>query len=164
MSDVDFDRAIKIVDGKFAELHAHIGSICTSFAHLELELINAIGLLLDDVELIVGELVCDKLSYSQTVDLFERLAKYRLRQKLPDELADLVSNLRRAAVLRNEVIHSSWSCSLDERPMLSQERVRRKHTVRQQEIGTIPFDKLLEIANFIDDLFMELQTFETEYL
>jgi hypothetical protein len=164
MSDVEFDKAMEIANGKFAELHAHIGSICSGFAHVELELINAVGLLLDDGDLTVGELVADKLSYTQTVDLFERLANYRLREHLPDELPRLVSNLRKAATLRNDVVHSSWSCSLDEKPTLYQERVRRKHTARRNGMGTIPLDQFQEIDKFIDDVFIELQTFETEHL
>ncbi len=164
MKDADFNKATEIANGKFAELHTHIGSICAGFADVEMELINAIGLLVDDGDLDVGEIVADRLSYSQTVDLFERLAKHRLRKDTPRELPRLVADLRKAAALRNDVIHSSWSCSLDEKPTLYQERVRRKHTRHQQSAMTIPLAQFPKIGKFIHDLFMALQDFETEYL
>lgn len=154
----------KMVEDGFAWLLPKIGSICCGFAYLELELNNAIGLLVDFDNPIVGVIISDKLNYSQSIDLFERLAQYRLKDDPPKELSPLVSNLQKAAKHRNDVVHSSWTYSFGENPALNQERVRRKHPPKTAKLQTITLEGLVDIDEFINSVFHELQDFETEYL
>lgn len=64
---------------KSDELFKNIGIMSSEFAFLESELINAVGLLIDDNYLTVGHIITDSLTFSRTVDIFQKLGKFRLK-------------------------------------------------------------------------------------
>jgi len=157
----------------FREFYERIGYLVTAFAHLEIELINGLGLLINDGNLKIGEIIAGKLSFASTVDLFEELALYALTDKKAlRELHALVKKLRSLGTLRNEIVHASlmqiYSASDDWKHLegrFVRQRVRQR--CRRKVSGAIQSDPsaLLDQAeHLISTLFDELALFTQEYL
>ena len=172
MKNDEIHRRIQESDKLFDELHLRMGILLTTFTGVEIELKNAISLLVYEDNLDVGDIVADSLTYSQRVDLFDQLARYMLQDAQPrEDLETLISKLRRAGNLRNEVAHSVWSYTIYDPhekhgdQLFSQERARRKsrrgHPVSSSDD---PFRLLDGAESVINTLEEELVSFETEYL
>lgn len=149
----------------FAAIHERIGSVSSSFAGLEEELINAFSLLVNDGNLWIGMTIADRLNISTTIDLFEDLAQENLND--PEALAqlrDLVLQLRKVNKLRNQVIHSAWLIE-------AKSGAYSPQPARKRNAGNSPVldakDHLNALDNLsaeIDDVTAKLGTFETNYL
>jgi hypothetical protein len=143
-------------------LYQQVGTLATLFTGLEEELVNALGLLLDDNDPTVGDIVAKNLTYSRTVELFQELAKHRLKaQKAQEQLTPLIRRLRDVGERRNTIIHSAWSQSLGENSTVFHQETRRRKGVAFQ--GD-PFPMVSEATELANAVFDELVAFEKEYL
>ena len=144
------------------ELYRKLGSLSSSFADLEILLINSISLLIDDDYLEIGRIVTANLGYSQNIELFKRL----VRAKISDEEAlniteDICTRLRDAGKSRNEYLHSSWGFYFDG----SDSPIASKHSVRPgKSSGRYSLHGLDDAIEIIWILFDDLQNFEINYL
>jgi hypothetical protein len=88
-----------------------IGRALLAFSDLEARLASANSFLLfrgpsgGDEGRILGWFI----GYSQKVSLFDKLVRYRLKDRTPSErLNELVRSLRSAGSMRNRLIHTEW--------------------------------------------------------
>jgi hypothetical protein len=157
----------------FRGFYERIGYLVTAFAGLEIELINGLGLLINDGNLQIGEIVAGKLSFAATVDLFEELALYSLTdQKAQRELDALVKKLRCLGTLRNQIVHADLLqiCETSDdskhlEGLFVRQHVRQRS--RRKVLGAVQSDPsaLLDQAeHLISTLFDELALFTQEYL
>lgn len=140
-----------------------IGKIVVIFAVLEFTISSCIHRLIGAIgtDHPVGEIITAELSFSQKVTLLSSLYKFRLNDT--EKLTELEKLLRRVALAeekRNAVIHSIWA-SGDTRDTAT----RIKTTAKRKQGLKFQFQKLSveeldEIADFIDEVAYDLQTFE----
>lgn len=98
--------------GYYEKLLPVIGSATLAFAHLEWKLNQAFAEVVNQRNLEIGLCIADRLNYSQTVDLFETVSREivkAFRAEIQAELVKLITALRDAGRLRNEVAHCSFS-------------------------------------------------------
>ncbi|MBA7687313.1 hypothetical protein ES703_95774 [subsurface metagenome] len=156
----------------FRKLTERIGSLVTSFAGIEIEVINALALIINDNYLHIGFTIASYMTSSMTVDLFERLGLIDIKDAVArKELSIIVKKLRRAIKLRNDIVHSAWTYAIDIDNNLNgrlpffQAKVRNKKNVPGfLSVESDPFTLLDEAELLVGEIYGLLQNFTTEYL
>ena len=140
-------------DAVAKQLYEQVGTFATLFAGLEGELVNGLGLLLDDNDPTVGYIIAKNMTYSRTIDLFQELSKHRLKDKKPlEELAPLIRRLRDIGEKRNDIIHSAWLSPLGDNSKFLQQKARRSGG---GAFEVDPFPKLSESTELASAVFDE---------
>ncbi len=109
------------------EILARIGNLSVAFAAIECELVDCVASFINSTDTDIGEAVCDRLSFTQTVNLLCDLVQRVKGDKCVAACNELAKSLRNAANIRNDILHSSWEyLPEDGRAKLFQRRARRR--------------------------------------
>lgn len=102
----DSDDAYPQISGSFSL----IGEIVVMFNLLESQIDSIICEMISDRSAQHGLLVLANMMYSTKVDLFERFARDRCRDREFDLnwLSGFISSLKECGTLRNKVVHANW--------------------------------------------------------
>jgi hypothetical protein len=148
-------------DEKFLEKTAPlVGKVVQKFNSLERELNSAICSMFSDDYDPMGLVVICGMTYSQKVNLLERLLKHDLRMmgKKDEWFDDLFLKLQRAGKLRNVVVHADWQSSEEDGNTPSS--MKLKHGVLQQEFFNFTPKTLRDIIREIDKAKRLMEEFE----
>jgi hypothetical protein len=122
-----------------SDLYEAIGVLSSEFGGLELTLIDKVVLLINSSNDASGQVVVDKLSFSQTVDLFDRLLKRlvtdraRLRRG-----SELVKTLRDLSDARNDILHSAWIATSPDEYRQIRPRKKKKGMTTEERLAPDP--------------------------
>lgn len=142
------------------KLYQLLGQIASGFAGLEYELNNSFALAVNDSYLDIGLCISDQLSYNQVVQLFENIAKQSTiehSERFLERLELLIRDLKEAAKLRNDSLHSSYGYVMGSNRLFikTTSRIRKKiKKGRSTFVDPIPdLNNALErISKTLDDL------------
>ena len=157
-----FLETIARTEEQHGEVVKHIGSISVSFARIESYLISVLASLMEFSDRQCGEIIVDKLTYSSTVDLFDRIATHSLQDSpLAGRISPLVTDLTKVGTERNRIIHSCPVMLPEEEDEFLLKKVRKKHTKSRSrtndEIYTI--EKLSAVLIQMNSTLAELRDF-----
>lgn len=86
-----------------------IGWMADSFARLESRVIDCFACLINTENPRIGQVISDRLSLNQTINLIGAILKETRDAKTCREFALLSKELEKAAALRNDILHSTWA-------------------------------------------------------
>lgn len=144
-----------------------IGWMADSFARVEARMVDCLALLVNPGNLRVGEVISDRLSLNQTVELVGALLASQGIEAGRHAFSSLSKDIKKAATIRNEVMHSSWatpSASDDTEWEIIQERARKRH---QLPGGHVLEDLLAEMEKatfFIQEVEMKILAFHRNHI
>jgi hypothetical protein len=149
----------------FDSLHLAIGKLTVSFASLEWELNQAFALAVNDSNLEIGLSIADRLTYSQTIELFEATASLIVSEEGHADLKPLIERLRVAGRLRNDVAHSSFGYVLggEGEFLKTPSRIKGKNKERGSPMVE-PLGDIDSATESIDKTTEMLHHFITEYI
>lgn len=124
-----------------------IGDTSNWFSMIELIVVDVAASLINSRDHRIGEIVCDPLSLSQTLNLISSLVDEK-RPDLKQEVASATKILRVASSKRNDLLHSAW-IYIEDTGRVAQFRPRKRHL----ELKPHSFASLLKhIDAFIEEL------------
>lgn len=109
-----------------------------------------------------GALIICKMSFSEKVDLFNRLVKsleLACNREIPS-FKSLISNLRKCATLRNAVIHAEWENMNDKKYVYVKMSFDKDGLI--QHYWQFTPDSLEQIIDFINDTYLSFDIYEEE--
>ncbi len=139
-----------------------IGLMADSFARLEARVVDCLAHLVNPANLRIGEVISERLSLNQTVDLLVALLVSRGVEVDRQAFSSLSKDIKKAAVIRNDIMHSSWvtpSASDNTNWDIIQERARKR---RQYLSGHVLEDLLAEMEKatfFIQEIEIKVLDF-----
>lgn len=107
-----------------------IGAIADSFARLEYNISNILSFLVNDKNLEIGQIISDRLTLNQTVNLISELLSINYDVLLISEFKKISKNIQKAATYRNDIIHSTWATPASDDDItgdIIQERARKRY-------------------------------------
>ena len=147
------------------QLLASVGNLAGSFAVLEFEIVDCLSLIVNDADLEIGMIVCDRLSFSQTLTLIGDFTRRKLGDSCCSDFRTLSRDLQAAARLRNDILHSSWAFPLDgEQREVFQERARRRNSGPDVHDAEELLARLAEGRKQMWELYDRVITFKKNYL
>ena len=124
-----------------------IGDASNWFSVIELLVVDVAASLINPRDHRIGEIVCDPLSLSQTLNLIACLVDEK-RPELQKEIASATKALRTASSKRNDLLHSAW-IYIEDTGRVAQLRPRKRHL----DLTPHSFSSLLNhIEGFIEEL------------
>jgi hypothetical protein len=91
------------------ELLFFIGGMADSFARLESRIVDYFACLVNAENPRIGEVISDRLSLNQTVNLIGAILKDLQNTNACRQFALLSKEVEKAAAMRNDILHSSWA-------------------------------------------------------
>lgn len=144
-----------------------IGWMADSFARLEARVVDCLAHLINPANLRIGEVISERLSLNQTVDLLGALLASRGVEADGQAFSSLSKDIKKAAVIRNDIMHPSWatpSASDNTNWEIIQERARKR---RQYQGGHVLEDLLTEMEKatfFIQEIEMKVLAFHRNHI
>jgi len=154
------DRLKEATD-RTIEIYTHVGYLSTHFAGLELTLLKLTAKITNPGEPEHEEKILSQLSFSQTVKKFKENAK----KLLPDSEAvtwakALAGRLQKAALDRNDIIHSSWIAYTKGDYGQHRARAKKEQKLTTQVHKDNPVNHIDEVTDSIYGLIFDLACFE----
>jgi len=147
------------------ETLARIGNLSVAFATVECELVDCFASLVNSTDINIGEAICDRLSFTQTVDLLSGLVKLVKSENCATTCKGLAKRLRAAASTRNDILHSSWEfLPEDGNATLFQRRARRRDNDSYVHSTADLIQKLTTEARKMFELAEEVFDFSAQHL
>lgn len=144
-----------------------IGSMAHSFARVEAQIVDCLAILINPGNLKIGELISDRLSLNQAMELVSVLLASRDNKASVKAFSSLCKDIRKAAATRNDVMHSSWSTPSagdDTEWEIIQERARKRHITPRGHALEGLLSRLEEATFFIQEVEMNALAFRRNYI
>lgn len=140
----------------------NIGWLADSFSRVEFIVTDILSSLVNSNNPKIGQIVCDRLSLSQTVNLIADLLKNTENVQAQGEFKKITKKIHEAARFRNDILHSTWatpSASDDIEYAIIQERARKRHLEPKYHDLESLLAKMEQATFFIQDVEIELLNF-----
>lgn len=130
-------------------------------------MVDCLAFLVNPANLRIGEVISDRLSLNQTVDLVGALLASQGIEADRQAFSSLSKDIKKAAAIRNDLMHSSWatpSASDDTEWEIIQERARKRH---QHPGGHVVEDLLAEMEKatfFIQEIEVKILAFHRNHI
>ena len=144
-----------------------IGWMADSFARVEARTIDCLSLMVNPANLKVGELIGDRLSLNQTVELISALLAHQGNQAAQQEFLTLSKDIKKAAATRNDVMHSSWSTPAGDDDTgweIIQERARKRHLIPKGHTLEALISQMSDATFFIQEVEMKIYAFRRNFI
>lgn len=137
----------------------NIGHLADSFARLEYIVTDILSFLVNAENPKIGQIICDRLSLSQTVNLISDFLKNNSNDQIATAFVRLTKKIQQAAYFRNDILHSTWatpSADDDIECEIIQERARKRYLEPKYHDLDSLLNKMEEATFFIQEVEMEL--------
>lgn len=152
---------LKEASDRTIDIYTHVGYLSTNFAGLELTLLKLTAKITNPVEPEHEEKNLSQLSFSQTVKKFIENVKIHLSNSdAVTEAASLKIRLNKAALDRNDIIHSSWIAYTKGDYGQHRARIKKENNPTTQLHKNNPVNHIDEVTDSIYGLIFDLACFE----
>jgi len=140
----------------------NIGHLADSFARLEYTVTDIMSYLVNTENPKIGQIICDRLSLGQTVNLISDLLNNNSNDQIVTEFRKITKKIQEAANFRNDILHSTWATPSGDDDIeyaIIQERARKRYLEPKYHDLDSLLNKMEEVTFFVQDVEMELLKF-----